>query len=132
MRATCFSAAADNIDAARMPPGLDGLSADRDVRRTRGGFGALADRTIVYLRRRWDGEGEADPAVYLMEVGADGRRIREVEVGEDGTALKSGPEERIFNPPVVDLFDPDLMGMEIGREEFEAAWLRARHEDEVQ
>jgi len=33
---------------------------------------------------------------------------------------------------VVDLFDPEFVGMEIGREEFEAEWLRARHEDDVQ
>ena len=121
-----------DIDAAGMPPGLDGLRAKRDVQRTCEGFGALADRTIVYLRRRWDGEDETEPAVYLMEVGADGRRTRQVEVRGDGTALKSGPEDWHFNPPVVDLFDPELAGMEIGREEFEAEWLRARHEDDVQ
>jgi hypothetical protein len=35
---------------------------------------------------------------------------------------------------VVDLFDRDRvgLGMEIGREEFEAERLRARHEDDVQ
>ena len=120
-----------DIDAARMPSGLDGLRAKRDVQRTREGFGALAERPVAYLRRRWDGEEATEPAVYLMEVGADGRRTRQVEVREDGTALKSSPEDWHFNPPVVDMFDPELVGMEIGRAEFEAAWLRARHEDGV-
>ena len=120
-----------DIDAADMPPGLDDSRATRDVQRTRDGFGALADRVVVYLRRRWDGEDETDPAIYLMEVGADGRRIRQVEVGEDGAGLKSGPEDWPFNPPVVDLFDPELVAMEISREEFEAAWLRARPDPDV-
>jgi hypothetical protein len=48
--------------------------------------GALADRTIVDLRRRWDGEDEIDPVVYWIGVGADGRRARQVEVREDGAA----------------------------------------------
>jgi hypothetical protein len=120
-----------NIDAVRMPPGLDQLRARRDVQRTCEGFGALADRSVVYLRRRWDGEGETDPATYLMEVGADGRRTRQVEVRQDGTALRSGPEDWAFNPPAVDLFDPELVGMQIGWDEFEAAWLGAQHEDEA-
>jgi hypothetical protein len=113
-----------------MPPGLKGLRAKRDVQRTREGFGALAGRTVVYLRRRWDGDDATDPALYLMEVGADGRRTRQVEEREDGTALKSGPEDWPFNPPVVDMYDPELVSLEISREEFEAAWLRARHESE--
>ena len=121
-----------DIDAGEMSPGLDSLRAKRDVQRARGGFGALADRTVVYLRRSWDGEDETDPAIYLMEVGADGRRTRQVEVREDGTALKSGPEDWYFNPPVVDLFDPELADMEISRDEFEAVWLRAQHEDDAQ
>ncbi|MFC6373513.1 hypothetical protein, partial [Nonomuraea thailandensis] len=33
-----------------------------------------------------------------------------------------------FNPPVVDLFDPELVEMEISRDEFEKAWLHARRE----
>lgn len=63
-----------------------------------------------------------------MEVGADGRRIRQVELSEDGTAVKSGPEDWPFNPPMVDLFDPDLPGMQITAEEFESHWHRARQE----
>jgi hypothetical protein len=120
-----------DIDAGDMPPGLDSLKAERDVQRTLDGFGALADRTVVYLRRRWDGEDETDPAVYLLEVGADGRRTRQVELREDGTALKSGPEDWHFNPPVVDLFDPELAGMEISKDESETAWHRASHEDDA-
>ncbi|MGP3990119.1 hypothetical protein [Streptomyces sp. 3N207] len=117
-----------DIDAPVMPAGLDELRAKRDAQRTRPGFGALAGREIVHLRRRGD-YGDDDPAVYLMEVGSDGRRLRQVELAEDGTALRSGPDDWIFNPPVVDLFDPDLASMEISWEEFESQWRRARHDD---
>ncbi|WP_328584926.1 hypothetical protein [Streptomyces sp. NBC_00370] len=115
-----------DIDEPAMPPGLDGLRAKRDAQRGRPGFGALADRSIVHLRRRWDGDGD-EPATYLMEVGSDGRRLRQVELSDNGTALKSGPEDWPFNPPVVDLFDPEWADMEIHPAEFEAAWLQARH-----
>jgi hypothetical protein len=117
-----------DIDAAVMPAGLDDLRATRDTQRASPGFGALADCSVVYLRRRWNGEDDVDPAIYLMEVGSDGRRIRQVELSEDGTAVKSGPEDWPFNPPMVDLFDPDLPGMQITAEEFESHWHRARQE----
>ena len=45
-----------DIDAAVMPAGLDDLWAARDRQRPRDGFGVFADRTVVYLRRRRDGE----------------------------------------------------------------------------
>ncbi|MFH8760233.1 hypothetical protein [Streptomyces atroolivaceus] len=115
-----------DIDEPTMPPGLDGLRAKRDIQRGRPGFGALADKSIVHLRARWDVDGE-DPAIYLMEVGSDGRRLRQVELADDGTALKSSPDDWTFNPPVVDLFDPEWADKEIDPDEFEAAWLRAQH-----
>jgi hypothetical protein len=59
-----------DIDEPAMPPGLDELRAKRDAQRGRPGFGALADRSIVHLRRRWDGDGD-EPATYFMEVGSD-------------------------------------------------------------
>ncbi|MGW6470713.1 hypothetical protein [Streptomyces nigra] len=117
-----------DIDAPHMPPGLDGLRAERDAQRGREGFGALAGREVVFLRRRWDEEDE-DPAVYLMEVGSDGRRMRQVEVADDGTAVRSDPDDWPFNPPVVDLFDPVLVGQEISRSEFEEWWATARQVD---
>jgi hypothetical protein len=117
-----------DIDEPAMPPGLDELRAKRDAQRGRPGFGALADRSIVHLRRRWDGDGD-EPATYFMEVGSDGRRLRQVELADDGTALKSGPDDWPFNPPVMDLFDPEWADKEIHPDEFEAAWLRARHAD---
>lgn len=128
-RAAAWDLVEVDIDAPTMPGGLDDLRAQRDAQRDRPGFGALADRSVVHLRRRWDGEDDVDPAVHLMEVGPDGRRLRQVELGEDGTAVRSGPDDWPFNPPLVDLFDPDLMGSEISRDEFEAEWLRAVPED---
>lgn len=117
-----------DIDDPRMPAGLDDLRAERDAQRGREGFGALADRDIVHLRRRWDEEDD-EPVVYLMEVESDGRRVRQVELAEDGTAVRSGPDDWPFNPPVVDLFDPALTDQEISRTEFEEHWSRARQAD---
>ncbi|MET9603334.1 hypothetical protein [Streptomyces sp. NPDC006459] len=114
------------VDAATTPEGLDGLRAKREAQRGLDGFGALADREMVWLRRRWDDGNDEDRTLYLMEVGADGRRTRQVELAPDGTGVRSGPDDWPFNPPVVDLFDPELVGMEIGQDEFERNWLGAR------
>ena len=81
------------IDAAYMPRGLDGLRDQRDAQRGRPGFGVLAGREVVYLRRPWDEGDDTDPCVYLEELGPDGRRLRQVEVYRDGTAIKSGPDD---------------------------------------
>ncbi|GAA4256750.1 hypothetical protein [Dactylosporangium darangshiense] len=112
-----------DIDILPMPPGLDGLRERRDGQRDRPGFGALADREIVYLRH--DGE-EGDASVYLTEVGSDGRRIRQVELTGDGAAIRYDEDSWFFNPPLVDLYDPDLPQREIERAEFERAWANAR------
>jgi hypothetical protein len=118
-----------DIDAAVMPPGLDGLREQRAAQRGQPGFGLLADRQIVYLRRRWD---EDEPEMYLMEIGADGRRLREVLLAEDGPWIKNDAEDWPINAPVVDLFDPGLAEQEVGRDEFEAAWARAEWDPERQ
>jgi hypothetical protein len=117
-----------DIDAALMPPGLDSLRAKRDAQRGHESFGALAGRNIVYLRRPWDDEDD-EPVVYLMEIGPDGRRVRQVELAEDGTALRSGPDDWPFNPPIVDLFDPALTGQEISQRKFEDHWADAHQAD---
>jgi hypothetical protein len=115
-----------DIDGPVMPAGLDGLRAKRDSQRALPGFGALADRQVVYLRQEWDGD---DPATYLTEVGSDGRRLRQVAVAGDGTGCKTDAEDWPFNPPLVDLFDPHLPDQEIDRDEFERTWAAARWED---
>ncbi|MFC5826146.1 hypothetical protein [Nonomuraea insulae] len=117
-----------DIDSHAMPGGLDDLRAKRDAQRALPGFGAFADRPVLYLRERWDGGDGVDPATYLMEIGSGGRRLRQVEQADDGTAIKSDPNDWQFNPPVVDLFDPELVEMEISPDEFEGAWLSARRE----
>ncbi len=88
-----------DVDAPTMPAGLDDLRAKRQAHRYLPGFGALADRTIVYLRRHWDGDDGVDPADYLMEIGSDGHRLRQVELAEHGDALKSDPDDWPFNRP---------------------------------
>ncbi|MBO4209674.1 hypothetical protein [Micromonospora echinofusca] len=116
-----------DIDAPVMPAGLDELRVQRDRQRALPGFGALADREIVYLRQEWDDD---DPATYLLEIGADGRRVRQVERTGNGTATRTDTGDWLFNPPVVDLFDPLLADREIDRGEFERWWSTARWEDD--
>ncbi|MFI9550473.1 hypothetical protein [Nonomuraea endophytica] len=118
-----------DVDAPTMPAGLDCLHAQRQAHRHLPGFGALADRTIIYLRRRWDEDDGVDPADYLMEIGSDGRRLRQVELTDNGDIFKSDPDDWPFNPPVVDLFDPELKDQEISSEDFETAWQRARKDN---
>ncbi|WP_327310613.1 hypothetical protein [Streptomyces sp. NBC_01243] len=65
----------------------------------------------------------------MVEVDPDGGRFRQVEVAEGGTAVRSSPDDWMFNPPVVDLFDPALADREIGRGDFETQWARARQGD---
>lgn len=115
-----------DIDTATPPAGLNELRATRDKQRALPGFGALADKQVLFLRQVWDGD---EPATYLMEIGPDGRRVRQVEVAEDGTGIKTDSEDWPLNPPMVDLFDPQLPNQEIDREEFERAWAAARWED---
>jgi hypothetical protein len=61
------------------------------------------------------------------EVGPDGRRLRQVELTEDGMSHQSTPEDWPFNPPLVDRCDPAWVPLVIGQEEFEAQWTRAVH-----
>jgi hypothetical protein len=119
--ATGWSLDEVDIGASVMPAGLDGLRAQRDGQRDQPGFGALAGRDIVYLRQRWDAD---DPAIYLTEIGPDGRRIRQVEIPDVGPAVKTDEQDWPFNPPV-DLYDPTLPRCEISGDEFEQAWSAA-------
>jgi len=116
-----------DVDAPTWPVGLDELKNRRDGQRGRPGFAAFADREIGHFRQTEDGI----PTVYLIEVGSDGRRFRQVELHEDGSVWKSGPEDWPFNPPVVDMFDPDLVDCEIDAAEFEAQWNLARQVERV-
>ncbi|GKQ40704.1 hypothetical protein ALMP_72270 [Streptomyces sp. A012304] len=111
-----------HLDAPDPNP-LSSLRAKRDAQRGQPGFGVLAGRERVYLRWQEDGEEE----VLLMEFGPDGRRLRQVESRPDGDAIRTTAEDWPFNPPF-DLHDPQWVSMEIGPDDFEAAWQRARRE----
>ncbi|MEU9458174.1 hypothetical protein ACFVZJ_27150 [Streptomyces sp. NPDC058322] len=65
----------------------------------------------------------------MVEVDPDGGPFRQVEVAEGGTDVRSSPDDWMFNPPAVDLFDPALADREISRCDYEAQWARARQED---
>lgn len=113
-----------HLDAPDPNP-LSSLRAQRDAQRGQPGFAVLAGRDRVYLRWPETEEGE----VFLMELGPDGRRLRQVEIGPDGGAVKSSVEDWPFNPPF-DLHDPQYLAMEISRDDFEAAWQRAHRKPE--
>ncbi|MCX5173467.1 hypothetical protein OG616_36300 [Streptomyces antibioticus] len=113
-----------HLDAPDPNP-VSGLRAQREAQRGQPGFGVLAGRDRVYLRCQEDG----DEAVYLMEFGPDGRRLRQVEVGPDGGAVKTTEEDWPFNPPF-DLYDPQYASLEIDSTDFEVAWHRARPESQ--
>ena len=92
---------------------LSSLRQKRDRQRTQPGFGALAGRDRVYLKR------PTDVGTSLTEHGPDGRRLRQVDVGPGGKV--SRVDHFVLNPPY-DLYDPELSPWEISAEEFEEAW----------
>ncbi|SNY08976.1 hypothetical protein [Paractinoplanes atraurantiacus] len=94
---------------------LADLRDQRTAHRSVPGYGVLAGRKRVYLR---DDEEGVD---FLVEVGPDGRRLREVEVSPEGVFRLA---EDLPNPPR-DLRDPRYVRMEISHAEFEAAWERS-------
>lgn len=114
-----------DIEAAIMPADLDGLREQRHAQRDRPGFGVLAGREAVFLRRPWDEADETEPQIYYEHLGPDGRRLRQVEMYADGSAVRTGPEDWPFNPPN-DLYDPDLAQWETDAQDFEEVWRRAR------
>ena len=67
-----------------------------------------------------DAEDEHDE-VFLLELGPDGRRLRQVAIEPDGSATAEGPDDWPFNPPF-DMYDPRLAAMQITDSQFEAAW----------
>jgi hypothetical protein len=107
------------------PNPLSTFRAQRDAQRGQPGFGVLVGRDRIYLRWPQGEEGE----VFLMELGPDGRRLRQVEIGAGGGAVKTSVEDWPFNAPF-DLHDPQYAAMEIGRDDFGGAWQRARREPE--
>ncbi|GEB57374.1 hypothetical protein [Streptomyces gardneri] len=80
-----------DVDGPTTPPGLAESRAQRDAQRGMPGFGALAGRHLLYPSRRWNEDHDA--TIYLMEVGPDGRRLRQVKLTEDGMAYLSSPAQ---------------------------------------
>ena len=120
----------EEVDLSGQDPNpLSILRAKRDAQRGQPGFGALVGRSIVHLRMPADDEDGV--VLFLMEIGWDGRRIRQVEVRPDGSAIRTDAEDWPFNSPF-DLHDPQYASMEIGSDAFEASWDRARREPDSQ
>jgi len=117
----------DELDIAGAISGpLADLYSKREQQRQDPSFGNLLGKSRVYLRLADPG---VDPGAWLSEHGSDGRRLRQVELRPDGTAVASSVADWPLNPPF-DLADPQLASNEISREEFEQAWERAtRHQE---
>ena len=113
----------DIADAATGP--LAGFYRKRQQQRQDPSFGKLLGKDRVYLRLA---DPEVDPGVWLTEHDQAGRRLRQVELRADGTAVASSAADWPMNPSF-DLGDPHYASSEITAQEFEQAWIRAtRHE----
>ncbi len=116
----------EELHLEALPDGpLADLRDQRAAHRHLPGYDVLAGRERVYLR---DASPEYEGAVYLMEVGPDGRLLRQVEQPTDGDAVRT--DDWPLNPPI-DLRDPQYASMEIGPEAFEEAWRCARPDPEA-
>ena len=117
------------VDDPGTDSALPAFREQRAAQRGRPGYGALAGRERVWIRHREEDEdgAEVTDPTWLLELGPDGRWLRQVEVAADGTGVRSVAEEWPINPPV-DLRDPALAGKEIPYGAFEEAWRTARPE----
>ncbi|WP_067814224.1 hypothetical protein [Nocardia inohanensis] len=102
---------------------LNSLRIKRLAQKNRAGFGMLADREVLFTRQRWTGEDGVPAADYLTEI-TNGYRTRQIEIRDNGVAIRTGLDDFPLNPPI-DLWDPDLADREITAEEFEKAWAEA-------
>jgi hypothetical protein len=112
-----------DLDAAELPTPLDEMRATRDAQRGQPGFGALAGRSPVYVRRRAD--DLAKPGVVYWELDRNGRRMREVEAYDDGTSARYSNDDWVINMPFVDMYHPRAAVWEISGDVFEEVWRRA-------
>ncbi|PSL00084.1 hypothetical protein CLV63_102210 [Murinocardiopsis flavida] len=114
--------AAFDLDALPAGSVLAGLRDKRDSQRGRPGFGALVGRERVYLS---DVDEEDDTGtLFLVELGPDGRQLRNVVVEAGGPGVRRDMTTWPINPPF-DLYDPDLAAKAVDAAVFEAAWRRA-------
>ena len=109
----------DLADAARGP--LADLYQKRERQRRDPAFGKLLGRDRVYLRLP---DPEEPATWWLTEHDPAGRRLRQIELRPDGTAITGKAADWPMNPPF-DPGDPQFASNEIPREEFDQAWERA-------
>jgi hypothetical protein len=126
-RAGTWSLEEVDIDAVSLDPALAALRAKRDSYRHLPGYGALTGRDRVYLSMPDEDGGDT---TYLMEIGADGRWLRQITL-TDGSAIRTDSTNWPINPPL-DLYDPRYVAMEIDGSVFEDAWSRASPDPEDQ
>jgi hypothetical protein len=110
----------DVADAATGP--LASFAETRRQQRQDPAFGQLLGRERTYLRLS---DPDVDPGEWYSEHDSTGRRLRQVEVRPDGTALATTADDWPLNPPF-DLGDPQFVRMAISKDEFERVWQRAK------
>ena len=81
---------------------------------------------MVHVRYEDPDTAEKYDEEYLLELGPNGRRLRQVVIEPDRSATAEGADDWLFNPPF-DLYDPKLAAMQISSSDFEAAWSNAHH-----
>jgi len=117
----------DELDIADAVSGpLTDLYQKREQQRQDPAFGKLLGKNRVYLRLP---DPEEPATWWLTEHDSAGRRLRQVELQPDGTAVASSVADWPMNPPF-DLGDPQFASNEISRDEFERAWERATRDGE--
>lgn len=117
----------DELDLADAVSGpLADLYQRRQQQRRDPAFGKLLGKNRVYLRLP---DPEEPAAWWLTEHDAAGRRLRQIELRPDGTAVPSSAADWPMNPPF-DLGDPRFASNEISGDEFERAWARATRDQE--
>lgn len=111
----------EEVHLDSLPEGpLSDLFEQRSAQRSHPDFGKLAGRERVYLR---DDSEDHEGCVFLIEVGPDGRALRQVEQTPEGEAIRS--TDFTSNAPL-DLHDPQYASWEIGQDVFEDAWRTAQ------
>lgn len=114
-----------DISEAMVTQPLAELCQRRERQRQDPAFGRLLGKSRVYLRLP---DPEEPAAWWLTEHDPAGRRLRQIELRPDGTAVAGSAADWPVNPPF-DLGDPVFTSNEISHDEFEQAWERATRDE---
>jgi hypothetical protein len=119
---TAGSWSLDELDIADAVSGpLGSLRSKRADQRQDPAFGRLLGKDRVYLRLP---DPDEPASWWLTEHDSAGRRVRQIELRKDGTAVTSTSADWPMNRRSI-FGDPQFAAHEISRQEFEQAWEHA-------